>query len=275
MRSHASNNGAPWSEQSAVPSRDTTTYVVTDSWRHVKKLAIKTPASNNRTLLTPPSRDSSSESVFTDPLTPQGFAEAHNNSSLTSSNYSDACGTEQVSRLAPNSSYLQTLSVNGTDDSVFTSLNSDAGMVGSDGLSDKDRGGDSTPLSTTDVDDVTLTLLDSTEQLTDGEDFGGSSLMTSVQKRSQSHSLDALDEEENAEDSEKKTKSLDALEITATNGAVPHTRTTQPPSSFTLVRHRKVELNPARLSEHCLLPTGEHIQMFPGKDCSGSKYRHN
>jgi hypothetical protein len=265
VRSHASNNGAPWPEQSSLRSGDTTTYVVTDSWRHVKKLAIKTPATNT-TLLTPPSRDSSSESVFTDPLTPQGFAEAHNNSSLTSSNYSDPCGAEQVGRLAQNSAgYFQTLSVNGTDDSVFTSLNSDAGMVGTDGVSDKDRRGGSSPLSTTDLDDVTLTLLDSTEQLTDGEDFGGTSLVTSVQKRSQSHSLDALDEEDNAEDTDKKTKSLDALEITAGNGVVRHTRTTQPPSSFTLVRHRKVELNSTLLSEHCLLPAGEHSQMFRGR----------
>lgn len=261
---HASNSGAARLDQSALPGGETTTYVVTDSWRHVKKLAIKTPAPNNTTLLTPPSRDSSSESVFTDPLTPQGFAEAHNNNaSLTSSYYSDPCSTEQANKLAANSAYFQTLPVDGIDDSVFTSLNSDVGMVGSDGVSDKDRRGGSTPLSTTDLDDVTLTLLDnSTEQLTDGEDFGGSSLMTSVQKRPQSHSLDALDEEDNVEESDKKTKSLDALEMTAGGGAPPHTRTTQPPSSFTLVRHRKVELNPTRLNEHCLLASGEHSQMF-------------
>ncbi|XP_021933478.1 formin-2 isoform X2 [Zootermopsis nevadensis] len=267
VRGHASNNGAPWSEQSTLRSGDTTTYVVTDSWRHVKKLAIRTPASNSTTVLTPPSRDSSSESVFTDPLTPQGFADAQNNSSLTSSsNYSDPCGTEQaVIRLAPNSTgYFQTPSVvNGTDDSVYTSLNSDAGgMVGSD----KDRRGGSSPLSTTDLDDVTLTLLDSTEQLTDGEDFGGTELLTSVQKRSQSHSLDALDEEENVEGSDKKAKSLDALEMAAGNGVLPHTRTTQPPSSFTLVRHRKVELNPTRLSEHCLVPAASTQQQADARD---------
>jgi hypothetical protein len=260
--SQASNNGAPRPEQSSARSGDTTTYVVTDSWRHVKKLAIKTPASNSTSLLTPPSRDSSSESVFTDPLTPQGFAEAHNNS-LTSSNYSDPCGTEQVNRLAQNQAgYFQTLSVNGTDDSVFTSLNSDVGMVGSgDGVSEKDRRGASSPLSTTDLDEVTLTLLDSAEQLTDGDDLGEPNLVTSVQKRPQSHSLDALDEEDIADGGDKKTKSLNALEVTAGNGVLPQMRTPQPPPSFTLVRHRKVELNPTRLSEHCLLPAGEHSQM--------------
>jgi hypothetical protein len=262
--SHASNSGAAPPDQSTVPGGETTTYVVTDSWRHVKKLTIKTPAPNNTTLLTPPSRDSSSESVFTDPLTPQGFAEAHNNSSLASSYYSDPCSTEQANKPAVYSAYFQTPFVGGIDDSVFTSLNSDAGMVGSDGVSDKDRRGGSTPPSTTDLDDVTLTLLDSTEQLTDGEDLEAQSSMTSVQKRPQSHSLDALDEEDNVEDSDKKTKSLDALEVTAGGGAPSHARTTQPPSSFTLVRHRKVELNPTRLSEHCLLASGEHSQMFCG-----------
>ena len=254
--SHAVHNGTAAPQQSAVPSAQTTTYVVTDSWRHVKKLAIKTPAPNNTTLITPPSRDSSSESVFTDPLTPQGFADAHNNSSY----YSDTCSTEQANENAAISAYFQTLSV---DDSVFTSLKSDVGMVGSDGGSDKDRIGGSTPLSTTDLDDVTLTVADdSSEHLTDVDDIGGSAFMTSVQKP-QSHSLDALDEEDNAEDSNKKTKSLDSLEITAGVGAAtPHTRTTQPPSSFTLVKHRKVELNPARVSEHCLLPTGKHSQNF-------------
>jgi hypothetical protein len=257
--SHASHNGTAAPKQSAVLSAETTTYVVTDSWRHVKKLTIKTPAPNNTTLLTPPSRDSSSESVFTDPLTPQGFAEAQNNSSY----YSDTCSTEQVNEPAAQSAYFPTLSVDGTDlDSVFTSLKSDFGMVGSDGGSDKDRNGGCTPLSATDLDDVTLTLVDSTDQLTDGEDMGGSNYMTSVQKKPQSHSLDALDEEENVEDSDKKTKSLDALEATAGVMATPHTRTTQPPSSFTLVKHRKVELNPTRLSEHCLLPSGKHSQKF-------------
>jgi hypothetical protein len=95
--------------------------------------------------------------------------------------------------------------------------------------------------------------------------------MTSIQKRPQSHSLDALDEEDNVEDIDKKTKSLDALEVTAGGGAPPHTRTTQPPSSFTLVRHRKVELNPTRLSEHCLLASGEHSQMFLSS-VEGCKY---
>jgi hypothetical protein len=247
--SRASNGGTSPPDQSAPLGGEatTTTYVVTDSWRHVKRLTIKTPAPNNTTLLTPPSRDSSSESVFTDPLTPQGFAEVHN--SLTSSYHSDPRSAEQANRLAANSEYFD-----GADDSVFTSLNSDAGMVVSDGVSDKDRRGGSTPPSTTDLDDVTLTLLDSTEQLTDGEDFDGPSSITSVPKRPQSHSLDALDEEDNVEDSGTMTKSLDALEVTAGGGAPPHTRTTQPPSSFTLVRHRKVELNP--------LASGEHSQMF-------------
>lgn len=256
--SHASHNGTAAPNQSAVPSAETT-YVVTDSWRHVKKLAIRTPAPNNTTLLTPPSRDSSSESVFTDPLTPQGFAEAQNHSSY----YSDTCSTEQANEPAAHSAYFQTLPVDGTDhDSVFTSLISDIGMVGSDGGSDKDRNGGCTSLSTSDLDDVTLTLVDSTEQLTDGEDMGGSDFTTSVQKKPQSHSLDALDEEDNVEDSDKKTKSLDALEVTAGVGATPHTRTTQPPSSFTVVKHRKVELNPTRLSENCLMPSGKHSQHF-------------
>ena len=257
--SHASHNGTAAPNQSALPSSETTTYVVTDSWRHVKKLAIKTPAPNNTTLLTPPSRDSSSESVFTDPLTPQGFAETQNHSSY----YSDTCSTEQANEPAELSAYFQTLPVDGTDhDSVFTSLKSDVGMVRSDGGSDKDRNGGCTSLSTTDLDDVTLTLVDSTEQLTDGEDMGGCDFVTTVQKRPQSHSLDALDEEDTVEDSDKKTKSLDALEVTAGVGVTPHTRTTQPPSSFTVVKHRKVELNPTRLSEHCLLPSGKHIQKF-------------
>jgi hypothetical protein len=268
--SHAAHNGTAAPKQSAVPSAETTTYVVTDSWRHVKKLAIKTPAPNNTTLLTPPSRDSSSESVFTDPLTPQGFAEAQNNSSY----YSDTCSTEQANEPAAYSAYFQTLSFDGTDpDSVFTSLKSDIGMVGSAGGSDKDRNGGCTPLSTTDLDDVTLTLVDSTEQLTDGEDVGGPNFMTSVQKKYQSHSLDALDEEDSVEDSDKKTKSLDALEATAGLGATPHTRTTQPPSSFTLVKHRKVELNPTRLSEHCLLPSGKHSQKFCRN--TGNTWRRN
>jgi hypothetical protein len=257
--SDASNNVAAPSEQSAVSSAETTTFVVTDSWRHVKKLAIKTPAPNNTTLLTPPSRDSSSESVFTDPLTPQGFAEAHS-SSNNSGHYFDPCGTEQLTSIA----YFQTLTADGTDEKAFTSLKSDAGMVGSDGVSDKDRRGGSTPLSTSDLDDITLTLLDSAEQLNDSEESGVPNLMTSVQKRPQSHSLDALDEEDNVEDSDKKAKSLDALELNAGGGAPPHTRTTQPPSSFTLVRHRKVELNPTRLSEHCLLASGEHNKLFCG-----------
>jgi len=256
--SHASHNGTAAPNQSAVPNAETT-YVVTDSWRHVKKLAIRTPAPNNTTLLTPPSRDSSSESVFTDPLTPQGFAEAQNHSSY----YSDTCSTEQANEPAAHSAYFQTLSVDGTDhDSVFISLTSDVGMVGSDGGSDKDRNGGCTSLSTTDLDDVTLTLVDSTEQLTDGEDMGGSDFMPSVSKKPQSHSLDALDEEDYVEDSDKKTKSLDALEVTAGVGAMPHTRSTQPPSSFTVVKHRKVELNPTRLSENCLMPSGKHSQQF-------------
>ena len=220
----ASNNG---NQQQLAQSGETTTYVVTDSWRHVKKLAIKTPAPNS-TLLTPPSRDSSSESVFTDPLTPQGFAEAQN-SSVTSSYYSDPCSNGKTSNVTP------TRGVNGAD-SVFEVM----------GLSDKDKRGDA------DLDDVTLTLVDSQEQLT-----GGDEPMTAVvQKRAQSHSLDALDEEENAEEKEKKAKSrsADALEMGGTSPGAGPTRTSQPPSSFTLVRHRKVELNPTRLSEHCLLP---------------------
>jgi len=64
------------------------------------------------------------------------------------------------------------------------------------------------------------------------------------------------------EDSDQKTKSLDALEVTAGMGAAPLTRTTQPPSSFTVVKHRKVELNPTRLSENCLMPSGKHSQNF-------------
>ncbi|KAJ9582145.1 hypothetical protein L9F63_003487, partial [Diploptera punctata] len=191
----ASNNGKQ------QQTGETTTYVVTDSWRHVKKLAIKTPASNN-TLLTPPSRDSSSESVFTDPLTPQGFAEAQN-SSITSSYYSDPCSNGKTSNVTP------TRGVNGVD-SVF-------GVMG---LSDKEKRGDA------DLDDITLTLVDSQEQLTEGDE----PMTAVVQKRAQSHSLDALDEEEN----------FRAYQ--------------EAPSSFTLVRHRKVELNPTRLSEHCLLP---------------------
>jgi hypothetical protein len=89
-------------------------------------------------------------------------------------------------------------------------------------------------------------------------DLEGSDFKTLVQKKPQSHSLNALDEEDNVEESDKKTKSLDALEVT---GATPHTRTTQPPSSFTVVKHRKVELNPTRLSENCLLPSGKHSQI--------------
>lgn len=256
--SHASHNGTAAPNQSAVPNAETT-YVVTDSWRHVKKLAIRTPAPNNTTLLTPPSRDSSSESVFTDPLTPQGFAEAQNHSSYGS----DTCSAEQANEPAAHSAYFPTLSVDGTDhDSVFVSLTSDVGMVGSDGGSDKDRNGGCTSFSTTDLDDVTLTLVDSTEQLTDSEDMGGSDFMTSVSKKPQSHSLDALDEEDSVGDSDKKTKSLDALEVTAGMGATHHTRTTQPPSSFTVVKHRKVELNPTRLSENCLMPSGKHSQKF-------------
>ncbi|XP_069704100.1 formin-2 isoform X2 [Periplaneta americana] len=209
----ASNNG---NQTSVPPASDRTctetTYVVTDSWRHVKKLAIKTPNPNS-TLLTPPSRDSSSDSVFTDPLTPQGFAEAHqcNKTPQGDDNESDDMG-----------------------------------------LSDKDKRG-----STTDLDDVTLTLLDSQEQLS--TEIDEPEMTAVVQKRPQSHSLDALDEEDVPEEGEKKTKSLDALEITNGVPAV-QTRTSQPPSSFTLVRHRKVELNPTRLSEHCLIGSGSASQ---------------
>ncbi|PSN51208.1 hypothetical protein C0J52_13662 [Blattella germanica] len=266
--SHApvvSNNGT--SEQRGresteqQPSGETTTYVVTDSWRHVKKLAIKTPTPNS-TLLTPPSRDSSSESVFTDPLTPQGFAEAqNNNSSVTSSSYySDPCSNGKVNQAASSAvSYFQNLTStsqfsNGFADSVFTSLSSEIGMVGSEGgmgKSDKDKRSGSSSISATDLDDVTLTLLDS-----EGEEVVNGTSASGVQKRPQSHSLDALDEEEGVDDDDKKKKSrsADALEMTSgatSPGAGP--RANQPPSSFTLVRHRKVELNPTRLSEHCLI----------------------
>ena len=217
--SQASSNG---NQQPPDQSAETTTYAVTDSWRHVKKLAIKTPAPNS-TLLTPPSRDSSSESVFTDPLTPQGFTEAHN-SSVTSSYYSDPCSNGKTTNVTP---------TRGAGD-LFEVM----------GLSDKDKRGDA------DLDDVTLTLVDSQEQLSEGDDL----MTTVVQKRGQSHSLDALDEEENAEEKKSKSKSADALEMGGTSPGAGPTRMSQPPSSFTLVRHRKVELNPTRLSEHCLLP---------------------
>ena len=63
----APTNGSRLS--SCPAGQQTTTYLVTDSWRHVKKLTI-----NNDPTATTPSRESSSDSVFTDPLTPQGLA---------------------------------------------------------------------------------------------------------------------------------------------------------------------------------------------------------
>lgn len=49
--------------------------LITDSWKQVKKLTDpKGPNNSTRKELTPPSKESSSESVFTDPLTPVGFA---------------------------------------------------------------------------------------------------------------------------------------------------------------------------------------------------------
>lgn len=65
----APTNGSRLSTCPAGQQTTTTTYLVTDSWRHVKKLTI-----NNDPSATTPSRESSSDSVFTDPLTPQGLA---------------------------------------------------------------------------------------------------------------------------------------------------------------------------------------------------------
>lgn len=51
-------------------------YISTDSWRQVQTFEInKERLALNFTALTPQSRESSSESVFTDPLTPRAFAE--------------------------------------------------------------------------------------------------------------------------------------------------------------------------------------------------------
>nr|CAD7257651.1 unnamed protein product [Timema shepardi] len=287
---------------------DSTTYLVTDSWRQVKKLAVKSPAGNrvttgapggvsDPTVLTPPSRESSSESVFTDPLTPQGFAEAQN-SSIASSYYSESGGTfprdgERRSRnLGYGPTTITNSRVNGLGDPYEGSTSNvvDLEWDHSDGMRMVGYAGDmahpgdhlavldKTTISddltqisdATDIDDITLTLVESHEQLTDAEDSetssavfsvpGGmapSSSQQSLHKRPQSHSLDALDEEGVVADDAAKSLSADALEIggagTATMHGVGHQRTTPPPTSFTLVRHRKVELNPTRLSEHCLI----------------------
>lgn len=66
---HSSNQN----KDSEVANKNST--LITDSWKQVKKLSDpKGPNNSTRKELTPPSKESSSESVFTDPLTPVGFA---------------------------------------------------------------------------------------------------------------------------------------------------------------------------------------------------------
>ncbi|XP_068085299.1 protein cappuccino isoform X2 [Anabrus simplex] len=229
-------------------SGKTTTYVVTDSWRHVKKLAIQTPsttatvasstAGDSSLLLTPQSRESSSESVFTDPLTPQGFAETHSQS-IASSYYSDAGSIIAVT--AANNNTLSPYDV----------------KMGKPQQNETTSDDLSVDISSADPDDVTLTLVDSHEQLTDTEDSELGAVEkhqpspVPEKKKTQSHSMDALDEEVplggyvNGTD-----KSLSVEEMTT--APLQQQRTTQPPSSFTLVRHRKVELTPTRLSDDLL-----------------------
>ncbi|XP_063240371.1 protein cappuccino isoform X2 [Bacillus rossius redtenbacheri] len=179
------------------------TYLVTDSWRRA-----------NRQQLTPASRESSSESVFTDPLTPH------------SGQLSDG---DMVSGRQP-------------------------GAV--------------------DVDEVTLTLVE--EPSTDHSEASSAVFVAEPpppqqpppeqqqqqqqqqqpRPRPQSHSLDALDEEAATTtpaapgDRSRSADELDDDSSPAPGSAAAPRQ--QPPPSFTVVRHRKVELNPTRLSEHCL-----------------------
>ena len=78
------------------------------------------------------------------------------------------------------------------------------------------------------------------------------------QKRSQAHSLDALDEEDTAESSSQgKTKSLDAMIDDGKEQQSSVTQPTKMSSSFTVVRHKKVELASTKLSDQCLVTSGE------------------
>lgn len=120
-----------------------------------------------------------------------------------------------------------------SSDSVFTDP-----LVTPQGVSDYSDGKECVDCRR-EEDDVTLTMETSEEE---------DSTPVASKKRLQANSLDALDEEA---ESPTKTKSLE-----------PKT------SSFTVVRHRKVELPPTKLSEQCLLlntsstATGRNICLF-------------
>lgn len=157
-------------------------------------------------LLPAPSRESSAESVFTDPLTSPinnlSATLAAASGSLTSSYYSD------VGTLPRDDTMVRTAQ---EPDHSPPSLEERSPMV--------------------DVDNVTLTL-----------DDPGSHVH---------HSLDALDEEEDAVNLDIMTRSVDTMDLGSPMQAVSPTTSfparTASQGAFTLVRHRKVELPPATL----------------------------
>lgn len=161
-------------------------------------------------LLPAPSRESSAESVFTDPLTSpinnHSATLAPASGSITSSYYSDA-GT-----------------LPRDDTMVRTALEPDHTPPSLEERS---------PIA--DVEHVALTL----------EDPSGSNSVR--------HSLDALDEEEDPVSCDLMTRSVDTLELGSPQP--PPTRTASQ-GAFTLVRHRKVELPPAKLPPEA----AEHAQ---------------
>lgn len=104
------------------------------------------------------------------------------------------------------------------------------------------------PEITVNEEEITVKIEDESDEITltmDSEDDEIPVILK--QRRPQTHSLDALEEEIL---SSEKTKSLDLLEEKESGVSKMAT-------SFTVVRHRKVELVPTKLSEQCLVSTGQ------------------
>ncbi|XP_071455083.1 protein cappuccino-like [Hetaerina americana] len=289
----AGKGGAAAKGQAPPPPQ--TAPIVTDSWRQPPSLQLHSPSAAPP-VLSPVSRESSSESVFTDPLTfPRsgagsgdsilavlgggglgGVSGAGNNAggSITSSYYSDA-GT--LSKEPTEEAGLDR--ANGTEALLGTSLEEEMVRCGEALLQAEGHSyGQGPDGGVRDVqcamvpDGGEARLPSAAGIMSASADSGALSRILASQQPPQqqqgqrgdaeqgwkTHSLDALDEEDDGAQ-KGKSKSADTLEETNANGGAARSavvgaggvsRTlSSGGAAFTLSRHRKVELPPVKVPE--------------------------
>lgn len=283
---HSSNHN----KDSELANKNST--LITDSWKQVEKLSDpKGPNNSTRKELTPPSKESSSESVFTDPLTPVGFAAEINqcyyseesvNVNLeegkryvrpigsktkfcengVSSHKKDAQSREKLGKLSVSKVSCVSLDDILDEDNIFilTDTMPDAGTddVCENSNLDFHQVSNQNVLykvspvedisKKIDVDHIDGEVIVSNDQTVNKSDFVMGNWETTAVKK------------EKSDASSKENDSLDSPEVKLRGSALS--------TSFTLSRHRKVDLPPSKVNEACL--QGNLITLFIKKNTLNS-----